>query len=41
MRNKLGIDIGNSKLYQKPYNAEFDYISYPTGWHVPNFVEFR
>jgi hypothetical protein len=27
--NKLDIDMGNSKLYQKPYKANFDFVTYP------------
>ena len=41
MKTKLGVDMGNSKLYQKPYLAEFDLVSYPTGWSVPEFVKFH
>ena len=40
MKTKFGVDIGNSTLYQKPYPAEFDLVSFPTGWCVPNFVKF-
>ena len=40
MKTKLGVDVGNSRLYQKPYPAEFDLVSYPTGWSVPDFVKF-
>ena len=29
-----------SRLYQKPYPAEFDLVSFPAGWCVPNFVKF-
>ena len=32
--------MGNSTLYQKPYPAEFDLVSIPVGWCVPNFVKF-
>ena len=38
MKTKFGVDIGNSTLYQKPYPAEFDLVSFPAGWCVPNFV---
>lgn len=41
MKNKLGVDIGNSKLYQKSYNAKFDNVLFPPYWHVPNFVKFN
>ena len=40
MKTKFGVDIGNSILYQKPYPAEFDLVSFPAGWCVPNFVKF-
>ena len=29
-----------SRLYQKPYRAEFDLVSFPAGWCVPNFGKF-
>jgi hypothetical protein len=29
VKNKIGIDMGNSRLYQKPYEADFDLIAYP------------
>jgi len=31
LKSKLGIDMGGSRLYQKPYPPEFDFISYPAG----------
>ena len=31
LKAKLGIDMGGSRLYQKPYPPEFDFVSYPTG----------
>jgi hypothetical protein len=40
VKNKLGIDMGNSRLYQKPYKADFDLMAYPPGWRVPDFVKF-
>ena len=40
MKTKFGVDIGNSILYQKPYPAEFDLVSFPAGWCVPDFVKF-
>ena len=40
MKTKFGMDIGNSILYQKPYPAEFDLVSFPTSWCVPDFVKF-
>jgi hypothetical protein len=32
--------MGNSRLYQKPYKADFDLMAYPLGWCVPGFVIF-
>ena len=40
MKTKFDADIGNSTLYQKPYPAEFDLVSFLVGWCVPNFVKF-
>ena len=40
MKTKLGENMDNSGLYQKPYPAEFDLVSFPAGWCVPNFVKF-
>jgi hypothetical protein len=40
MKTKLGVDIGSFRLYQKPYTIEFDFVSCPTGWRVPDFVKF-
>ena len=41
LKSKLGIDMGGSRLYQKSYPPEFDFISYPAGWRVPEFVKFN
>jgi hypothetical protein len=40
MRTRLGVDIGNTRLYQKPYDASFDSVSFPYGWRMPNFIKF-
>ena len=40
LKTKFGVDIGNSILYQKPYPAELDLVSFPAGWCVPDFVKF-
>ena len=40
MRNKLGVDFGNTRLYQKPYDTSFDTVTYPNGWRMPDFVKF-
>jgi hypothetical protein len=29
MKNKLGVDMGNTRLYQKPYRTDFDYVAFP------------
>jgi hypothetical protein len=29
MKNKLGVDMGNTRLYQKLYRADFDYVAFP------------
>ena len=41
LKTKLGIDMCSSRLYQKPYPPEFDFVSYPAGWYVPEFVKFN
>ena len=41
IKSKLGVDMGGSRLYQKPYPPEFDFVSYPTGWRVPEFIKFN
>ena len=41
LKSKLGIDMGGSCLYQKPFPPEFDFVSYPAGWRVPEFVKFN
>jgi hypothetical protein len=40
VKNKLGFDMGNTRLYQKPYTADFDYVAFPPGWRMPDFVKF-
>jgi hypothetical protein len=37
---KLGIDIGNTNLYQKPYDPEFDKFPLPRGWSIPDLIQF-
>ena len=37
---KLGVGMGGSRLHQKPYPDDFDLVSYPVGWCVPNFIKF-
>ena len=37
---KLGVGMGGSRLHQKPYPDDFDLVSYPVGWCVPDFKKF-
>jgi hypothetical protein len=40
VKTKLGVDIGNTSLYQKPYDLEFDRVPLPRGWHLPDLIKF-
>jgi hypothetical protein len=40
MKNKLGVDMGNTILYQKTYRADFDHVDFPPGWRMPDFDKF-
>jgi hypothetical protein len=40
MKNNLGVDMGNTRLYQKPYRTDFDYVAFPPSWRMPDFVKF-
>jgi hypothetical protein len=40
VKTKLGVDIGNTSLYQKPYDPEFDRVPLPRGWHLPDLIKF-
>ena len=40
LKRSLGVDMGSSRLYQKPYPPEFYFVSYPAGWRVPEFTKF-
>jgi hypothetical protein len=40
IKNKLDVDMGNTRLYQKPYRDDFDYVAFPPGWRMPDFVKF-
>ena len=31
IKSKLGVDMGTTHLYQKPYPAEFDFVPFPAG----------
>ena len=41
MTTKIGEDMGSSRLYQRPYLAESNLVSYPMGQYVPDFVKFN
>ena len=41
LKTKLGVDMGSLRLYQKPYPPEFDFVSYPASWRIPEFVKFN
>ena len=41
LKTKLGIDMGSSRLYQKPYPPEFDFVSYHVGCCIPEFIKFN
>jgi hypothetical protein len=40
VKTKLGVDIGNTNLYQKPYDPEFDRFPLPCGWRMPDLIQF-
>jgi hypothetical protein len=33
--------MGNTRLYQKLYRADFDYVAFPPGWRMPDFVKYN
>ena len=35
------MDMGTTCLYQKPYPAEFDFVSFLIGWRNPEFTKFN
>ena len=35
------MDMGTTCLYQKSYPAEFDFVSFPAGWRIPEFTKFN
>jgi hypothetical protein len=41
IKSKRGVDMGSTRLYQKHYPPEFDFILYPAGWRVPEFPKFN
>jgi hypothetical protein len=40
VKTKLGADIGNTNLYKKPYDPEFDIFPLPHGWRMPDLIKF-
>jgi hypothetical protein len=40
VKTKLGVDIGNTNLYQKPYDLEFDRFPVPRDWRMPDLIKF-
>jgi hypothetical protein len=40
IKTKLGVDIGNTNLYQKSYDPEFDRFPLPRGWRMPDLIKF-
>jgi hypothetical protein len=40
VKTKLGVDIGNTNLYKKPYDPEFDRFPLPRGWRMPDLIKF-
>jgi len=40
LKSKVGLDVGRTHLYQRPYSDRFDLIPYPCGWRVPDFNKF-
>jgi hypothetical protein len=38
---KLGVDIGNTNLYQKSYDLDFDRFPLPCGWRMPYLIKFN
>jgi hypothetical protein len=39
VKTKLGVDIDNTSLYQKPYDLEFDRVPLPRGWRMPDLIK--
>jgi hypothetical protein len=40
VKTKLGGDIGNTNLNQKPYDLEFDRFPLPGSWRMPDLIKF-
>jgi hypothetical protein len=42
MKDDYGIEVKNKNLsYRKPYSSNFGSVTYPIGWHCPEFVKFN
>jgi len=41
IKSKLGVDMGTTRLYQKPYPTEFDFTPFPASWRIPEFTKFN
>ena len=41
IKSKLGVDMGTTHLYQKPYSTEFDFTLFPASWRIPEFTKFN
>jgi hypothetical protein len=39
VKTKLGVDIGNTNLYQKQHDPEFDRFPLPRGWRMPDLIK--
>jgi hypothetical protein len=39
VKTKLGVYVGNTNLYQKPYDHEFDRFRLPRGWRMPDLIK--
>jgi len=40
LKAKVGLDMGRTHLYQRPYSDSFDLVPYPASWRVPDFIKF-
>ena len=40
-RENCGVDVrSKTRAYQKPYTASFDWVAYPAGFRLPEFIKF-
>ena len=40
LREKFGVELPRSRIYQKSYPEHFDAISCPPGYKIPEFTKF-